>query len=164
MIAHLKFLIHIYFIYLNSAILDGINLDIEGGQSTGYTTFVKQIRSLMDASGRDYIISAAPQCVYPDAYLGPGEGTALTDAADAFDEVYVQFYNNYCSTGYSSAFWASYKQWISYANATSPNGPRIYIGMPSSKGGASRSDNDYRTPDQVYSMYKVSFKNFKASK
>ena len=35
------------------------------------------------------------QCVYPDAYLGPGNGKALTEAAKDFTWINVQFYNNY---------------------------------------------------------------------
>lgn len=34
------------------AVLDGIDLDIEGGATTGYTTFVTQIRSHTDAASK----------------------------------------------------------------------------------------------------------------
>ena len=47
-----------------------------------------------DAS-RKYIIGAAPQCPFPDGYLGPYPGKALGDVGHMFDEVYVQFYNCY---------------------------------------------------------------------
>lgn len=79
-----------------SAILDGVDLDIEGGSSVGYTQFVRSLRSIMDRDTRKkFIIAAAPQCPYPDHYLGP----AFIDAATCFDEIYIQFYNNYCHTG-----------------------------------------------------------------
>jgi len=38
-----------------------------------------------------YYVTAAPQCPFPDAYLG-----AVIDAV-GFDAIYVQFYNNYCA-------------------------------------------------------------------
>lgn len=80
-----------------NSILDGIDLDIEGGSYVGYGSFVTQLRSLMSSSKKkEYIISGAPQCVYPDAYLGPGTGKALTEAGTKFSFLNVQFYNNYC--------------------------------------------------------------------
>jgi hypothetical protein len=48
---------------------------------------------------KDYIITAAPQCVYPDKYMGPATGKPLIEVPGMLDELYVQFYNNYCYTG-----------------------------------------------------------------
>ncbi|EKM48757.1 glycoside hydrolase family 18 protein [Phanerochaete carnosa HHB-10118-sp] len=73
-----------------TAILDGLDLDIESGTPAHYAAFVSQIRSLAAPTGKQYLITAAPQCPYPDAYIG-----AALNEAD-FDAVYVQFYNNYC--------------------------------------------------------------------
>ena len=62
-----------------------IDLDIESGTPAHYAAFVSQIRSLAAPTGKSYIITAAPQCPYPDAYIG-----AALNEAD-FDAVYVQF-------------------------------------------------------------------------
>ena len=67
------------------AVLDGINLDIEGGGSTGYAAFVSRIRSHAEGANKQYYITAAPQCPFPDANLG-----AVINAV-GFDAVYVQF-------------------------------------------------------------------------
>ncbi|KAJ7790496.1 glycoside hydrolase superfamily [Mycena leptocephala] len=67
-----------------SAILDGVDLDIEQGSSVGYAAFVDRIRALSADSDKRYYISAAPQCQFPDAYLGHALNTV------AFDMIYVQ--------------------------------------------------------------------------
>ena len=55
-----------FFSSLNySAIMGGIDLDIEG-------CIFKELRKLMDNDPkRNYLITGAPQCPYPDHYLGP---------------------------------------------------------------------------------------------
>ena len=60
-------------------VLDGVDLDIEGGSRAYWVDFVKELRRLMSSdSKKKYIISGAPQCPYPDAYLGPvHKGSAL---------------------------------------------------------------------------------------
>ncbi|KAK2467976.1 hypothetical protein APHAL10511_000271 [Amanita phalloides] len=73
-----------------NAVLDGIDLDIEGGSSTGFAAFVTKLRSLMATGNKQFYVTGAPQCPFPDAYLG-----AVLNAV-GFDAVYVQFYNNYC--------------------------------------------------------------------
>jgi len=112
-----------------NAVLDGIDIDIEGGSTVGYTAFVKAIRSLMNQSGRSYIISGAPQCPYPDAYLGPKPGTALGDAGSSFSYVSVQFYNNYCGLNSINDFWTSFQSWHSAAASA---GYKIMVGLPAS--------------------------------
>jgi len=112
-----------------SAILDGVDLDIEGGSTSGYSAFVKAIRSLMSQSGRSYIISGAPQCPYPDAYLGPKAGTALGDAGSSFTFVSVQFYNNYCGLSSLNDFWTSFKSWHTAASSA---GYKVMVGLPAS--------------------------------
>ena len=49
-------------------------MDIEGGRGDNYPVFIKeyQLRKLMDNDPkRNYLITGAPQCPYPDHYLGP---------------------------------------------------------------------------------------------
>jgi chitinase len=63
-----------------------VDLDIEQGVSTGYAAFVNQLRERAKEEGTNQLyITAAPQCPFPDAYIGQ----ALNDAP--FDAVYVQF-------------------------------------------------------------------------
>jgi len=112
-----------------SALVDGIDLDIEGGSLVGYVSFVKTLRSLMSRSGRSYLITGAPQCPFPDAYLGPKAGTALGDAGSAFSYVSVQFYNNYCSPQSTNDFWSTFEQWHS---AGAKDGYQVMVGLPSS--------------------------------
>lgn len=47
-----------------------IDLDIEGGSTQYFTTFVNSLRSLMNSGSKQYFITGAPQCPFPDAYLG----------------------------------------------------------------------------------------------
>ena len=64
--------------FLQSAILDGVDLDIEDHKFGGYAQLVKKLRELEKGAGtRKYIITGAPQCPYPDASLDPKPGTAL---------------------------------------------------------------------------------------
>ncbi|CAI8493557.1 unnamed protein product [Hanseniaspora opuntiae] len=51
-----------------SAVIDGFDFDIENNLDTGYTALVNELRSIANEKGsKYYYISAAPQCVYPDA-------------------------------------------------------------------------------------------------
>ncbi|KAF8559335.1 glycoside hydrolase family 18 protein [Imleria badia] len=105
-----------------SAVLDGVDLDIEGGGSTGYAAFVTEIRSL--ASGA----STTSQCPFPDANLG-----SVIDQV-GFDAIYVQFYNNQCGLkNYNIALDWNFGVWDIWARQTSPNANvKIYIGAPAS--------------------------------
>ena len=117
-----------------NATLDGVDLDIEGGGTVGYTAFATALRALMDASGHKYYITGAPQCPYPDAFLGPATGRALGDAPAAFDFVWVQFYNNYCGYGTPSAFRDAFAQWKTLAGNGA--GPKIVVGLPATTAAA----------------------------
>lgn len=86
----------------DDAIIDGFDLDIEGGSTTGYAAFVNRMRThYASDTSKSYYISAAPQCPLPDAYLN----TVLTTAH--VDFIFVQFYNNYCtfSLGWADCRW-----------------------------------------------------------
>ena len=59
-------------VHYRSAIMDGIDMDIEGGRADNYPEFIKELRTLMDNDpNKKYLITGAPQCGYPDLYLGP---------------------------------------------------------------------------------------------
>ncbi|PFH47072.1 glycoside hydrolase family 18 protein, partial [Amanita thiersii Skay4041] len=107
------------------AVLDGIDLDTEGGHGASFVTFVKKIRSLASSSSKRYYFTAAPQCPFPDALLG-----ATLNGAE-FDAVYVQFYNNVCASANPESF--NFATWDHWAKTQSPNkNVKIYIGAPAS--------------------------------
>ena len=160
-----------YFCLLQSAILDGIDLDIEDHKSGGYAQLVKNLRQLEKTAGaKRYLITGAPQCPFPDASLGPEAGTALGDQGAQFDHVYVQFYNNFCHTGDQAQFYPNMDKWLQFAASTKRandfamvlknrkrgmgDGPKIFIGMPSATGGA-EYPKFYRTPKEVEKIYEV---------
>ncbi|KAJ3524077.1 hypothetical protein NM688_g8625 [Phlebia brevispora] len=111
-----------------AAVLDGVDLDIEGGSTEYYTNFVTQLRSHMNGASKQYFITGAPQCPFPDAYLG-----SVINAV-GFDALYVQFYNNYCGlNSYSNPNDWNFATWDNWAKTTSPNpNVKIYIGAPAS--------------------------------
>ncbi|CAO3675448.1 unnamed protein product [Umbelopsis vinacea] len=115
-----------------SAVLDGIDLDIENGGSTGYSAFVTQLQSHFKAASKKYYITAAPQCVYPDANLG-----AVINSV-AFDAVYVQFYNNPCGLqNFNAPSQWNFGIWDYWARNVSPNkNVKVYIGAPASSSAA----------------------------
>ncbi|KIJ04741.1 chitinase [Paxillus involutus ATCC 200175] len=110
------------------AVLDGVDLDIEGGASTGYAAFVTEIRSLASGASKQYYVTGAPQCPFPDAYLG----SVINQVG--FDAIYVQFYNNVCGLqNYDVVSDWSFGVWDIWAQQTSPNpNVKIYIGAPAS--------------------------------
>ncbi|KAG9223083.1 hypothetical protein CCMSSC00406_0000228 [Pleurotus cornucopiae] len=128
-----------------SAVLDGIDLDIEGGNSAGYAAFINKIRSLSSGSSKKYYITAAPQCVFPDAALGGVLNSA------SFDAVYVQFYNNPCGLqAFDSASNWNFGIWDNWARTVSPNkNVKIYIGAPAS---TSAAGSGYQSPDRISSI------------
>ncbi|KAI5124432.1 hypothetical protein M0805_008316 [Coniferiporia weirii] len=115
-----------------SAVLDGVDLDIEGGSSASYPAFVNRIRSYTNAASKTYYVTAAPQCPYPDASLG-----SVLNSAE-FDAVYVQFYNNVCGlNNYDLAQDWDFGLWDNWARTVSPNpNAKIYIGAPASSSAA----------------------------
>ncbi|OAX37590.1 glycoside hydrolase family 18 protein [Rhizopogon vinicolor AM-OR11-026] len=125
-----------------SAVLDGIDMDIEGGSQTGFVSFLTALRTLMDGGNKPYYITAAPQCPYPDAYIG------TTLDAVGFDAVYVQFYNNYCGlTNYDNANAWDFSTWDNWAKTVSPNpNVKVYIGAPAS---SSAAGSGYVTPSTI---------------
>ncbi|KAJ7939634.1 glycoside hydrolase superfamily [Mycena leptocephala] len=109
-----------------SAVLDGVDLDIEAGFADWYAAFVKQIKTLSMGAGKRYYITGAPQCPFPDAYLGKALSKVLFD----------MFYNNPCGLNHfddqSSSGW-NFDQWDAWARHQSVNpNVKVYIGAPAS--------------------------------
>ncbi|KAF9306794.1 coq1 putative hexaprenyl diphosphate synthase [Mortierella antarctica] len=115
------------------AILDGVDLDLESGQNSGYVAFVDTLRAKFSSagSGRKYYITAAPQCPYPDQ--------ATKDALQSswFDLVWVQFYNNYCGVHSFGTDQFNFDTWNTWATTVSLNkNVRILLGVPGGPGAA----------------------------
>ncbi|KAG6857294.1 hypothetical protein H0H87_006487 [Tephrocybe sp. NHM501043] len=103
------------------AVLDGIDFDIEQGTTAKYDAFVKRIQSKAK-EGKKVYITAAPQCPYPDKFLGE-----VLDAV-AFDAVYVQYIKADFFIYYLRDKWAKTK-------AVNKD-VKVFIGAPASKGAA----------------------------
>ncbi|GLU21196.1 hypothetical protein SLE2022_373500 [Rubroshorea leprosula] len=106
---------------LGDAVLDGIDFDIELG-STGFYDDLARYLSAYSSRGRKVYLTAAPQCPFPDSFLGTALNTGL------FDYVWVQFYNNppcQYSSGNINKIVRSWNQWTSSINAG-----KIFLGLP----------------------------------
>ncbi|KAL0063817.1 Chitinase 2 [Marasmius tenuissimus] len=131
-----------------NAVLDGIDLDIEGPvPSTGYVAFVNRIRSHTDQANKKYYVTAAPQCPYPDQTLG----SILNGAR--FDAVYVQFYNNPGCQASSGNI--NFNQWDQWAKTESRNKDvKIFLGVPGASPTAA-SPASYVDPDTLGELAKL---------
>ncbi|KAH3678979.1 hypothetical protein WICMUC_001293 [Wickerhamomyces mucosus] len=104
-------------------LIDGFDFDIENNLSTGYAALAGKLRTYFASGSKTYYLSAAPQCVYPDASVGD-----LLESTD-IDFAFVQFYNNYCNV--DKQF--NWDTWSSYASTVSPNSNiKLYLGLPGS--------------------------------
>ncbi|KAJ2808875.1 Chitinase 2 [Coemansia guatemalensis] len=139
----------------DDAILDGIDLDIEGGSTSGYAAYVAQLRSHFAASSdKKYYITGAPQCPFPDAMLGSTLNSAW------FDMVFVQFYNNFCGLdAYPQGF--NYDAWDTWAKSQSANKDvKIYIGAPGSQSAAGRGYVDASQLNTIAGEVKSKYGSF----
>ncbi|KAF8320069.1 glycoside hydrolase [Clavulina sp. PMI_390] len=136
------------------AVLDGVDLDIEGG-SNSYVDFVNQLRTHYSGASKKYYVTAAPQCPYPDAYIG----SSLNGAE--FDAIYVQFYNNACSvTNYGESAW-NFGTWDYWANRISPNPDiKVYLGVPASSSAAGSGYVAASTVNSISATLQKSFPSF----
>ncbi|KAI0649549.1 glycoside hydrolase [Trametes meyenii] len=139
------------------AVLDGIDLDIEGGSTVHFDAFVNRIRSHASGANKKYYVTAAPQCPFPDAYLS----TVLN--AVAFDAVYVQFYNNYCGLSESQSNpndW-DFDLWDNWAKNTAiSKDVKIYIGAPASSSAAGSGYVDASTLANVALQARSQYSSF----
>ncbi|TVT99390.1 hypothetical protein EJB05_55278, partial [Eragrostis curvula] len=93
-----------------SAVLDGVDLWIASG-SRYYDDLARSLTSLYrDGPGvrKKYMLTAAPQCPFPDASLGAALDTGL------FDHVWVRLYNNppcQYAPGYVNYMTEAWEQW-----------------------------------------------------
>lgn len=101
--------------------LDGIDLAILAGSPLGYTGLVNQLRALYATDPtKTYLVSAAPQCVLPDAFLGPAPAGAPTQyalSAAQFDFISVQFFNNFCGVQAFGTSDFNFAAWNAFAGS-----------------------------------------------
>jgi len=139
-----------------AAVLDGVDLDIEGGGSTGFAAFVTQIRAHAAGASKPYYVTAAPQCPFPDAFLG-----SVINAV-GFDALYVQFYNNFCSVAeFSNVNDWNFGTWDNWAKTVSPNkAVKIFIGAPASPSAAGSGYVDAATLGAIALATRAQFSSF----
>ncbi|KAJ3484498.1 hypothetical protein NLI96_g5610 [Meripilus lineatus] len=136
-----------------NVVLDGVDLDIESGTAAHYAAFVNRIRSHAAGKSKKYYITAAPQCPFPDAYIGD----ALNQAS--FDAVYVQFYNNYCGLNHPSDY--NFNTWDKWAKTQSANkNIKVYIGAPGDAQAAGEGYVDLETLAQYASDAQAKYSSF----
>ena len=107
---------------LGDAILDGNDFDIEGGTPLHWDDLARFLKGYSN-SGRRVYLTAAPQCPFPDAWVGGALNTGL------FDYVWVQFYNNapcQYASGSTTNLADAWKRWL-----TVP-AKQIFLGLPAS--------------------------------
>lgn len=122
-----------------TAIVDGFDFDFES-TTQNMAPFAEELRSLMDAASgtKDFYLSAAPQCPYPDA-----ADNDMLDGAVYFDFVQVQFYNNYCGVssyvaGATTQNNFNFDTWDTWAKTVSADPDvKVLLGVPANTGAGS---------------------------
>ncbi|KAE8647809.1 hypothetical protein Csa_000394 [Cucumis sativus] len=100
---------------LGDAVLDGVDFVIGFGSGQFWDVLARELKSFGQV-----ILSAAPQCPFPDAQLDAAIRTGL------FDSVWVQFYNNPPCMYADNAdnLLSSWNQWAAYPIS------KLYMGLP----------------------------------
>lgn len=142
----------------DDAVVNGFDFDFEATVSH-MPAFANRLRTLMDATGSKYYLSAAPQCPYPDAADGE-----MLNGAVKFDIVWVQFYNNYCGlTAFGSASSPgnfNFATWDNWASTVSANkNVKVMIGAPAAPTAAGSGYVDSSKLTQII-KYSKQFKSF----
>jgi len=117
--------------------IDGFDFDIEkaptdGGE--GYIAAINRLRELFATKGlkdKKYLITGAPQCVYPDASLG----SAI--AAVKFDALFIQFYNTEQCAASGNGF--NFNQWTGITGPSKD--AKLYIGLLGAPGASTAVDS-----------------------
>jgi chitinase len=119
-----------------TAVVDGFDFDFETLVSN-MPAFGNQLRSLMDqnaaSTGKKWLLTAAPQCPYPDVADDP-----MLAGSVFFDAIWIQFYNNYCGlqsftvgSGTQNNF--NFNTWDNWAKTVSKNpNVKVFLGIPGS--------------------------------
>lgn len=143
-----------------TAVVDGFDFDLEAGNQN-FVSFGQRLRANMDAaSSKKFYLSAAPQCVYPDAAMD-----AMLNGQVSFDFLNIQFYNNWCGvnnftpgTSTQNAF--NFDVWDNWAKTVSKNkNVKLLLGIPANSGAAG---SGYVTGTQLSAVisYSKQFSSF----
>ncbi|KAJ6110380.1 Class III chitinase [Penicillium sp. IBT 16267x] len=120
-----------------NASLDGFDFDFEAAV-TNMAPFANELRSLMDKEkSKQYFLTAAPQCPYPDA-----ADKDILNGPVSIDAVWVQFYNNYCGVNNfdtdSEKSKYNFEEWDYWARTVSQNkNVKVMLGVPADTTAAS---------------------------
>ncbi|KAI1105744.1 glycoside hydrolase family 18 protein [Jackrogersella minutella] len=143
-----------------TAVVDGFDFDLES-TNQNFAPFASKLRSLMDAdTSKTYYLSAAPQCVYPDA-----ADNDMLNGVISFDFIMVQFYNNYCGinsyvAGSTTQNNFNFATWDDWAQNTSANKDvKVFLGIPANTGAAGSGYEDLTTLSPVIE-YSKTFTSF----
>lgn len=119
-------------------VLDGFDFDIElkDGHEF-YPDLVNKLRDNFPDDG-DFRLSAAPQCILPDANMND----AIVNSQ--FDYLFVQFYNNGPCAATASTF--NYNQWKESLADTESKDAKLFIGLPAS----TLAYNSFDTREKYY--------------
>ncbi|XWW98904.1 hypothetical protein V2A60_006908 [Cordyceps javanica] len=140
-----------------TAVVDGFDFDFESSASN-LPAFGAKLRSLMDgAGGKKFYLTAAPQCVFPDAAVG-----AALDAV-AFDFVMIQFYNNWCGVsnfqpGSSTQNAFNFDVWDKWAKGSKNPNVKLLLGIPAAAGAGGGYTNGAKLKAAI--NYSQQFSNF----
>ncbi|KAK1564328.1 hypothetical protein Q3G72_000718 [Acer saccharum] len=104
---------------LGDAVLDGIDFDIVAGTNQHWDELARALSEF--SQQKKVYLSAAPQCPFPDAWLGDALGTGL------FDYVWVQFFNN-PPCQYSDNTDNLKNSWNQWASNLSSG--QVFLGLP----------------------------------
>lgn len=117
--------------------MDGFDFDFEAAV-TNMAPFANRLRALTDADpSRQYFLTAAPQCPYPDA-----ADKDILNGPVSVDAVFVQFYNNWCGlnafeAGASQQNSFNFDTWDNWAKTVSQNKQaKVFLGVPANTGAA----------------------------
>ncbi|POS81205.1 hypothetical protein DHEL01_v200416 [Diaporthe helianthi] len=117
--------------------VDGFDFDLESSSAgdEGYAAMINALRGLIAVSGRDDIITAAPQCPLDEWQTM----TYLLENVQ-FDRLWIQFYNNpQCSLLQADGSpnpGFNYAAWEKYLAKTPSKGAKLHIGLPGSRDAA----------------------------
>ncbi|KAJ5108671.1 Glycoside hydrolase superfamily [Penicillium angulare] len=121
----------------DDAVLDGFDFDFEATVSH-MAPFANELRALMDKDdSKQYFLTAAPQCPYPDA-----ADKEILNGPVSIDAVWVQFYNNFCGVNNfnkdekNSKY--NFEEWDNWAKTVSKNKDvKVIMGVPADTTAAS---------------------------
>lgn len=104
------------------AVLDGIGFDIEGGMNQHWDDLTTYLSGYSRRGNKKVYLTAAPQCLFPGAWIGNALKTGLLD----FDWVQL-YYNPPCKyiPGDVADLEEAWKQWTSTILAS-----KIFPGLP----------------------------------